>query len=139
MQGANIMNSEKTLYWVAVAVVALFAGNHFAAKYQGDCLGGRAIAAVQHVGAEAIHVAAMAESVFDETPSFAGSEQAFAKVQGHLAYVQSRIARQQLGCAREQAQHARMIALQQMQRLRVVCPRQSITVELPRTPSFISE
>jgi hypothetical protein len=133
------MNSEKTLYWMVVAFMTLFLGNHFVAKNQGACLADHAMAAIQRLGAEGTHLAAMAESVFGETPSFAGSEEAFAKMQGHLAYVQSRIARQQVACARQQAQHARLMALQQVRHLRTVCPRQSINVELPRIPNFILE
>jgi hypothetical protein len=133
------MSSEKMLYWVTLAVMTVLVGNHFASKYQGTCLVDGAIATVEHLGTEATHFAAMAESMFSETPSFARSQEAFARVQSPLAYVQASMARRQAASARQQAQHARMMALQQMQNLRVVCPRQSITVELPRIPEFISQ
>ena len=133
------MSSERMLYWVTLAVMALFVGNHFAAKYQGTCVADRAMATVQHLGTEATHFAAMAESVFSGNPSFTGSEEAFAKMQAHLAYVQSGIARSQAACARQKAQRARMMALQQVQHLRIVCPRQSISVELPKMSEFISD
>lgn len=132
------MSSEKMLYWVTLAVMALFVGNHFATKYQGTCLTDYAMETVQHLGTEATHFTAIAEAMFSGTPSFAGPEQAFAKMQARLAYVQSGIARQEAACARQQAQHARMMALH-LQHLRTVCPRQSVTVELPRIPEFTSE
>ena len=133
------MSSEKTVYWTAVAIMALFVGNHFASKYQSTCLADRAMAAVQQVGAEATHFAAVAQATSSGIPSFTGPEEALAKVQGQLAYVQSGIARRQVACARQQAQLARTIALEQVQHLRIVCPRQSITVNLSRIPGFISE
>jgi hypothetical protein len=133
------MSSEKAVYWVAVAIMALFVGNHFASKYQGSCLADRPMSAVQHLGAEVTRVAVMAQATLSGTPSFAAKEAVLARVQGHLASVEASMARQQAACARLQAQHARMIALQQVQNLRVVCPKQSITVELPRIPQFVSE
>jgi hypothetical protein len=133
------MSSERLLYWVMLAVMALFVGNHFAAKYKGTCLADRVMASAQHLGAETTQFAAIAESIFSETPSSSGSQPAFAEVPDRLAYVQARLTRRQVACARQQAQQARMIALQQVQHLRILCPRQSITVELPRMPQFISQ
>jgi|SRR5579862_5923902 len=133
------MNSEKMLYWVTLAVMGLFVGNHFAIKHQGNSLADRAMATVQHLGAEATHFTAMAESMFSGTSSFGGSEEAFAKMQSHWAYVQSSLAREQAACARQQARQARMVALQQVEHLRIVCPRQNITIKLPGIPEFVSE
>jgi hypothetical protein len=114
------MAMEKTLYWMAVGVMALFLGNHFANKYNGSCLAHRTIATMQRSG-EAIQ--------FDGNEGLADSEAAMARAQVQPA-------RQQAACARVQAQRARMMALEQLQRMRVVFPRQRVSVEVPQSPAI---
>jgi hypothetical protein len=126
------MASEKTVYWVAVAVMAVFLGNHFANKYQGGCVGDRAVATVQRLSGEVGHFLAMGQVGFGSTPRFVGPELAMARVQSGFASMQADIARQQAACARMEAQHARMMALQQMQHIRVICPRQGMNIEVPQ-------
>ena len=135
------MASEKILYWAAVAVLAVFVGNHFANKYSGGCLANRAMAAAQGLSGEATHFVTMARDVLGGTPRFAGPELAMAQVQSHFASLQAGVARQQAACARLEAQRARMMALQQMQhvRVRVICPRQSVRVEVPQIPVVVSD
>jgi hypothetical protein len=128
------MASEKTLYWAAVAVLAVFVGNHFANKYNGGCITGRAIAAVQRLSSETTRFGAMAHSVLGGTPSFAGPELAMARVQSRFAFLQAGIARQQAACARLEAEQARVMALQQMQHIQIACPRQSLRVQVFQTP-----
>ena len=133
------MASEKKIYWVAVAVMALFIGNHFASKYEGGCAADRAIAAVQRLSGEANHFLAMGQVRFGSAPRFAGPETAMARAQSGFASMQAEFARQQAACARLQAQQARITALQQMQHIRVICPRQSVNVEIPQIPVIPSD
>ena len=126
------MASEKMTYWVAVAIMSLLLGNHFANKYQGSCLADRATTAVQRLSGEANHLLAMGQMALAGTPSFAGSEMAMARVQSNFASMEAVMARQQAACARVQAQHARILALQEMQQVRVFCPRQRLSVEVPQ-------
>jgi len=125
------MASEKTVYWVAVAVMAVFLGSHFANKYDGGCLANRAMAAVQQLSGEANHFLATGQVTFGSAPGFIAPEVAMARVQSGFASVQADMARQQAACARLQAQHGRLMALQ-MQHMRVVCPRQRVNVEIPQ-------
>jgi len=135
------MASGKILYWAVLAVLAAFVGNHFANKYNGGCLADRAMTAVQGLSGEAAHFVAMARDVIGGTPRFAGPELAVAQVQSHFASLQAEVARQQAACARLEAQRARMMALQQMQHVRVgvICPRQNLSVEIPRVPVVVSD
>lgn len=126
------MASEKTVYWVAVAVLAVFLGNHFANKYESGCLANRAMAAVQQLSGEANHFLATGQVAFGAAPRFTTPGVAMAQVQSAFASMQADMARQQAACARLQAQHARLMALQQMQHIRVVCPRQRLNVEVPQ-------
>jgi len=135
------MASEKILYWAAVAVLAVFVGNHFANKYNGGCLADRAMAAVQRLSGEVTHFVGMAHGVVEGNATFAGPELAMAQVQSRFASLQADVARQQAACARLEAQRARMMALEQMQhmRVRVACPRQSLNVEIPQVPVVVSD
>jgi hypothetical protein len=135
------MATERTLYWTAVAVLALFLGNHFPNKFDGRCLADRAMAAVQQLSGEATHVVAMEQAVLGGASRFAGPEVAVARVQSQFASMQAGIARQQAVCARLEAERARMVALREMQqmRVRVVCPRQGVRVEIPRTPAVFHD
>ena len=126
------MASEKTVYWVAVAVMAVFLGNHFANKYEGGYLANRTMAAVQQLSGEANHFLAMGQVALGSTPRFVAPEVAMARVQSGFASMQADIARQQAVCARLEAQRARLMALQEMQHIRVVCPRQRVNLEIPQ-------
>ena len=133
------MTSEKAVYWVAVAVMAILLGNHFAKKYDGGCLTDRATATVQQLSVEASHLVAMGQMAFGVAPRFTGPEVAMTRVQGRFASMQAGIARQQAACARLEAKHARLMALQQMRNMRVVCPRQRVSVEIPQVPVIPTE
>ena len=126
------MASEKAVYWVAVAVMAISLSNHFANKYESGCVAERAISTVQRLSAEAGHFLAMGQVAFGAAPRFTTPGVAVARVQGRFASMQAGIARQQAACARLQAQQARLMALQEMQHIRVFCPRQHIAVEIPQ-------
>lgn len=128
------MASEKILYWAAVAVLAVFVGNHFANKYDGGCITGRAMAADQRLSGEVTHFLAMGQVTLGNAPRLAGPELAMARVQGRFASLQAGIARQQAACARLEAEQARMMALRQMQHIQIACPRQSVRVQVFQTP-----
>ena len=129
------MASEKTAYWVAVAVMAVFLGNHFANKYEGGCLANRTMAAVQQLSGEANHFLAMGQVALGSTPRFVAPEIAMARVQSGFVSMQADIARQQAVCARLEAQRARLMALQQLRNMRVLCPRQKVGVSALRVPA----
>jgi hypothetical protein len=135
------MASERIIYWVAVAVLALFVGNHFANEYEGGCIADRAMATVQQLSGEAMHFVAMAQTMLGSTPRFAGPEVAAAQVQSQFASMQAGIAQQQAACARLEAQRARMMALEQIQhmRVRVVCPRQRLSVQIPQPAASVHD
>ena len=135
------MASEKALYWVTVAVLAVFVGNHFANKYDGGCITDRAMAAVQRLSGGVTHFLAMGQVTLGNAPRLNVPELTMARVQSHFASMQANMARQQAACARLEAQRARMMALQQMQhmRVRVICPRQSVRVEIPQAPVVVSD
>jgi len=131
------MNSEKATYWMAVGVLALVVGNHFATRLDGQCLANQAMAAVQRLSSEGSRMLAMGQLALDRgTMSVARSQASFVRMQSQFASQQTAIARQQIASARAQAQQERMMALRQMQQLRtqVICPRQSLRIEVPRMP-----
>lgn len=128
------MASEKAVYWLAVALMTISLGNHFANRYSGGCLADRAMATVQRLSAEADHFLAMGQVAFGAAPRFATPEVSMARVQSGFASMQANIARQQAACARLEAQHARMIALEQMRNMRVLCPRQRLNGVVPQVP-----
>ena len=119
---------EKALYWLAVALMAVFLDNHFAKNYKGNCLTDRAVASLQRFSAQADHLGAVAQSAFEGNSQFADSQMAMARVQTHLASMQEALARRQASCSRAQAQRVKMMALEQMQHIRVACPRQRIEI-----------
>jgi hypothetical protein len=129
------MNSEKATYWMAVGVLALMVGNHFATKFDGNCLTERAAAAVQRLSSEGSRMLAMAQLAVDRgTMSVARSQASFVRMQTRFASEQTAAARQQITCARAQAAYQRAMALQQVQQLRmqVICPRQSLRIQVPQ-------
>ena len=125
------MASEKSVYWVAVALMAVFVGNHFARKYEHSWIADRAIAAIQHLSAEADDFDSMTQPVFDGN---FGPRLAMARRQGQFAAMEADLARREVVCSRIQAQRARMMALEQVLRMRALCPRQRMTFEIPNHP-----
>lgn len=109
------MTSEKTLYWIAVALLAVFLGNHFANKYQGRCLADRAMATIQHLSGQ---VSAVSRAMFQDNSKV--FRLAMARMQGQFAAMEAAKARRQVACSRAQAQHARLMVLRRMQHIPVV-------------------
>jgi len=126
------MASEKALYWMAVGVLALMVGDHFASKLDGKCLEQRALASVQWLANQANHSMALAGATVGRISlPWAHAESSMAGVEARLASVQNAMARQEAACARLQGQRAQMRAMQGMRQLRVICPRQDLHVEIP--------
>jgi len=136
------MASEKTTYWAAVAVLALFLGNHFMNKVDASCLKERAMVAVQELSGSANQFLAMTGVELGKSASpVVQSEAALAQVQGQLASMESVWANQQAACARIQAERAQLMALQQLQgmQFRVICPRQRLRVVIPQSPVRVND
>ena len=114
------MASERATYWMAVGLMALLLGNHFAAKYD-RCL------------RESI------AGVLERTPNLAPPDLFAAPVAAQLASMQAKIAQERAACAFVQSQRAQMMAMEQMEavRLRGICPRPHVKIRIPEPPAPI--
>jgi hypothetical protein len=117
------MASERAMYWMAVGLMALLLGNHFAAKYN-RCLRGSI---------------AGAQDVLERTPNLVPPERFRAPVAAQLASMQAKIAHQRAAYASLQAQRAQMMAIEQMEvgRLRGIFPREPVKIRIPEPPAPI--
>lgn len=122
------MAFEKTLYWMTVALMAVFLGNHFAANHASHCLADRVVATIQRISANAGQLGAVAESNLAGSTNFSDPGTTMVKVQSHLATMQEALVRRQASCARSREQHTKMMALEQLQHMRVLCARQRIEI-----------
>jgi hypothetical protein len=125
------MASEKALYWMAVGLVALMAGDHFVSRFDGRAIAGRYAAVMQAVSGESTHMLAMATSWAGRgSCRFSRGQAAMARAQARMASMETTFARHDAACARVAAQRARIEALQQVQemRLRVVVPNEILKV-----------
>jgi hypothetical protein len=128
------MASEKATYWMAVGLLAVFAGNHVVSKFDGNCLASKAQAAVERVSGEATHLMAMAEAAMARTSGrFGHAQAAVAMAQARVAEVQTQFARQQAICARLEGSRARMMARQQLHEIQMVHPR--VVMVMPHPPA----
>src|SRR5580704_2307216 len=135
---SNHMASEKTTYWMAVGLLALFMGNHFVSRIGGNCLASKARVAVERISGQADHLMAMAEVAMGRTSTrFDRAQAAMEIAQVRMASVQTRFAQQQAACARVSASQARMMVQEQLQRIQipVVSPRPRIEMVMPRPPA----
>jgi hypothetical protein len=126
------MGSEKALYWIALGVLTLFVSNHFTARHQQEarCLASQVLATVEQVSGHSTQLFAMAESMLGEGQTrFVRTSTTLAGAQTRLASVQTVIACHKAALARVQAEHARMVAMQQL-RSTVVCPRQNLRIDV---------
>jgi hypothetical protein len=135
---SNNMASEKTTYWMAVGLLALFMGNHFVSRIGGNCLVSKARVAVERISGQADHLMAMAEVAMGRTSTrFDRAQAAMEMAQVRMASVQSQFARQQAACARLGAGRARMVVQQQLLQMQipVVNPQPRIEMVMPRPPA----
>lgn len=131
------MGSERASYWVAVAVLAVFAINNFAVRHQNGvrCLTSRSLAAIGHISGQATSVMAMAEMMWGRGESrLDHSQMALAGVQARLSSAQCVLARHEAAFARVQAEQARVEAMQQL-RGAAICQRQTLRMAIPATPA----
>jgi hypothetical protein len=115
------MVSQKALYWIAVALMILFLGNHFALKYD-RCL---------RVSLESSPVPAMVERGLDKSHGFAARRLVTPPAAAGFASMQAEIAHQQAAYALLEAERARILAMEQIGRVRGICPRRSVRLAIP--------
>jgi hypothetical protein len=130
------MGSEKAWYWIAVAVLAVFAINNFAARHQGEvrCLASRSLAAIEQNSGRLGRVIAMTELTLGRGETrFDHAQMAMDGMQVRLASAQTVLVRHEAALARVQAEHARLEAMQQLSR-KVICPRQNLRIVIPSPP-----
>ncbi len=130
------MGSEKAWYWIAVAVLAVFAINNFAARHQDGvrCLASRSLAALEQDSGRVGHVIALAELTLGRGETrFDQAQMALDGMQTRLALAQTVLVRHEAVLARVQAEHARLQAMQQLSRT-VICPRQNLRIVIPAPP-----
>jgi hypothetical protein len=132
------MVSEKASYWMAVGVVALFAGNHFAARHGDEirCLSDRSAVAVESVTGPASRLIATAEMIVERgATGVVRTQTVLAQTETQLASVQTEIECHEAAFARMRAEQARAVAMRELQAA-VVCPRLNIRTVSPRPPSM---
>jgi hypothetical protein len=128
------MVSEKALYWTAVSMLALFAGNHFVARQENQVrrFASQSLAAVEQFSGQATRFLATAEVMLGGGGTrFAQTQTTLACAQTRLASVQTVMAQHEAALARVQAEHARIAVVQQL-RGTVLCPRERLRMVTPQ-------
>jgi len=129
------MGSEKALYWTAVSVLALLAGNHFVAR-QADGLGrfaNRSLALIEQASGYANRFMATAETMIGRDGThFVQAQTRLACAQTRLASVQTVIAQHEAAFAQVQAERAQIAAMQPLGG--AICPRGHLRMATPRLP-----
>lgn len=138
------MITEKAIYWMAVGLVTLVAGNHFMTRVDGRCLANRTMAAIESISGGPAFAAIMDNtssqcarveaSMVRAQTRMAAAQARFASMQGRFASVQNRVAQRDAVCTRVQIEKAQLVAMRQMQQLRVqvAVPSQSFRVQVPQ-------
>lgn len=137
------MITEKAIYWMAVGLVTLAAGNHFMTRLDGRCLANRTVAAIERISGGPAFAAIMDNtssqcaraqaSMVRAQARMAAAQARFASMQDRVASAQDRMARQDAMCARAQIEKAQLVAMRQMQQIRVqVAAPQSFRVQVPQ-------
>jgi len=122
------MASGKATYWMAVGVLALFAGNSFLARHGADIrsVARRSLVTAEIVSGHATGSLASAEVVLGRGAThFDRAQTAMACAQTRLATVQASLARHEGAFARIRGEHARATAMEELsrERTRIVVPR----------------
>jgi hypothetical protein len=129
------MVSEKVSYWMAVGVVALVAGNHFAARHGDEirCLADRSVAAIESVTGPASRLMETAEMMVGRGATrVVRTQTVLAQAETRLASVQTEIECHEAAFARMQAEQARSVAIRELHAA-VICPRPNVRVITPRS------
>ena len=137
------MITEKAIYWMAVGLVALAAGNHLVSRFDGRCLDQRAMAVIERLSGGPAFAAILDHTSVQCARAQANMERAqarmaaaqvrFASMQDRFACAQNRVARQETAFARLQAEKDRFAALQEM-RLQIMAPNQNLQLAIPEIP-----
>jgi len=116
------MITDKALYWMAVGLVALVAGNHLVSRFDSHCLGQRTMAVVERLSGGPVFAA-----ILDNTSAQC------VRAQTGFAKAQTTMARHEAGLARLQAERDRLMAVQQLQqmRLQIVAPTPNLRLAIP--------
>ena len=126
---------EKATYWMAVAVLAVVAGNSFVNRHQ-ECwreLADRSLQLAEEVSGRGMASMSVAEMMVGQGEDhFVQAQAKLACVQNRLASMDVAMARGQAGLAKLQAKRAQFAAVEQL-RSRLICPRQGLTMVVPRS------
>jgi hypothetical protein len=117
------MTSQKALYWIAVALMVFFLGNHFAIKYDRSL----------RVSIQSSPVLAIVEGALARTPGFVPQLRLTPAVEAGFASMQAEMAHQRAAYALLAAERARMMAIEQIEqeRGREICPRRGVRITIP--------
>jgi len=129
------MASEKATYWAAVGLMAVFIGNGFLVRHDGEVSGlaQQAVASMEQLYSNADRVMAAADMMFGRSElNLAHSQTAFARVEARMATMEAVMSRREVACARVDAARARIIVMNHPMR----CPRQTLHLTVPQ-PSAI--
>jgi hypothetical protein len=120
------MASQKALYWIAVALMVLFLGNHFAIKYD-RCV---------RLSLQSGPVLAVVERTLERTPDCAAPQRLTPAFEAGFASMQAKMAEQQATYAILAAARARMRAMEQIEHGQVgaICPRRGVRIAVPVHP-----
>ena len=132
-----LMASEKTLYWMAVGVAALFLGSSFlGGRGLAPSIADRSMATAQRISGQAMRYATFAQVIFGRGDAgVVHTQTATASAQARLAVVQAAMARREAALARVQAERIRVLANREV----AVCPRQNLVTKLPQVPGIVPE
>ena len=127
------MISDKALYWMALGILGLVAGNSLASRHRDwiSCLSEQSLQVAQRITDGAMSAVDRGGSLYDRTDQRINQGQMVAvRLQTRLAAVQTRLASRQAALARLQADKVRMISLTAMKR-GMACAQEDATVEAP--------
>lgn len=131
------MITDKALYWMAVGLVTLAAGNHFVSKIDSRCLSQRTMAVVERLSGGPVFAAILDNTSAQCARAQSGMVRAqvrMAAMQDRFASAQNRMASQEAAFTRLQAERGRLMALQQLQQmhLQIVAPTPNPRLSLPQ-------
>jgi hypothetical protein len=126
------MVSEKVLYWMSVAVLAVGITNHFALK--GDIvpeIAARASSFAERFLGQGVEYANYADIALSRHPKCPAAQPALAATQVRLARLQSTLACERAGFGKLQAEKAQLLALRQMKMAEMKIHVQNVRVSVP--------
>lgn len=125
---------QKTAYWMAVAVLAITAGNSFIGRHSdwaGE-LANRSLQMADQVSARAMAYTNLAEARVGRGESrLVRAQTKMACVQTRLASMEVIMARRQAGLANLATERAHLAEMEQL-RSRLICPRTGLAVVIPQ-------